>query len=380
MNTLNNSINGKPLVVLEGQSNQVVDGAAQVILVNCRGMVVQNVVDIGLNKPIQLYGVTDSVITKCESHISLVNSDNNLLVDNEFSKTGGTWQSAAVLLSNSHSNTVMQNVVVGVNSCGIIVTGSNYNKIEKNSIKSTSISKLDNCAGMTLGGYKNYVYENDIVCEEFGLNLSGEHNVFFKNNVSHGKCSVYLSNALYNDVLGNNLSGASESAVCLVSSDFNNFVWNNFIDNSKVYEIHETYWMTFTNFSYYAEYNKWDNGKEGNYWSDYTGQDTNGYGIGKTVYMVYENFTDNYPLTGLYDISKIQIALEPEVGSSIELPQLPITTSTPTATGTSEGNNSKAFPTTAVIVAVISVAVIVAAVVSVVFLKRAKNEDRTKIV
>jgi nitrous oxidase accessory protein NosD len=68
--------------------------------------------------------------------------------------------------------------------------------------------------------------------------------------------------------------------------------------------------LTFTNFTYYAEYNKWDNGKEGNYWSNYQGQDINGNGIGKTSYRVYDNFTDYYPLMQPYDVSKIQVTFE----------------------------------------------------------------------
>jgi len=283
-------------------------------------------------------------------------------------------------LSSSNNNMVTQNSIVGLDSCGIIVGTvvfgnvigtSAYNRIEKNTISSSS-SGLDNCAGIALSGYKNYVYENEITSEEFGLKLGGEYNVFFKNNVFQGKYSIFMDYALYNDILGNNLSGASDSAVCLSSSDFNNIVWNNFKDTTKVIEIHETYQMTFTNSSYYAEYNKWDNGKEGNYWSDYNGQDTNGNGIGKTPYMVYENFTDNYPLTQPYDISKIQFTFEKWDDSSIDLqvhidPQL----------HADEVNVSKDFLIIA-IVAVISGTII--AVVCVVFLRRFKNGSKTKAV
>ena len=42
--------------------------------------------------------------------------------------------------------------------------------------------------------------------------------------------------------------------------------------------------------------NAWDNGSQGNYWSNYTGTDNNGDGIGDTPYLVYENNQDNYPL------------------------------------------------------------------------------------
>jgi hypothetical protein len=316
-----NTINGKPLVFLYGQSNQVIDDAGQVTLVNCTDMVIQNIDVSGLNKAIMFSGVNNSLVTHCKGPISIANSHNNILIDNEFSKEGGTWQSAAVTITNSHNNTVTQNSIVGINCCGLIIGGS-YNWIEKNNILSSSNSGLDNCAGITLGGSRNYVYENDITAEEFGLKLSGEYNDFFQNNINleQGRIGIYLTGALFNHVLGNDIQGTSEYAVSLVSSDSNDFVWNNFKDSTKVNEAHETYAMTFTNFSYYSEYNKWDNGKEGNYWSDYTGQDNNGDGIGETPYSVYENFTDNYPLTQPCDISKIQVSLEKWQGT-IENPQ-----------------------------------------------------------
>ncbi|MFA5365962.1 MAG: NosD domain-containing protein [Candidatus Bathyarchaeia archaeon] len=40
----------------------------------------------------------------------------------------------------------------------------------------------------------------------------------------------------------------------------------------------------------------WDESSEGNYWSDYTGLDENGDGIGDTPYTINDNNRDNYPL------------------------------------------------------------------------------------
>lgn len=358
-----NTINEKPLVVLEGQSNQVIDGAGQVILVNCTDMMIQNVDVSGLNKPIQFVGVNHSLVTNCKGPITIGNSHNNTLIDNEFSKEGGTWQSAAVTISNSYNNTVTQNSIIGINCCGLIIDGS-CNWIEKNNILSSSNSGFDNCAGITLGGSKNYVYENDITAEEIGLKLSGEYNAFFQNNIhlQQGRISIYLTDALYNHVLANNIQGTSEYTVCLVSSDSNNFVWNNFKNNTKVNEIHETYGMTFTNFSYYSAYNKWDNSEEGNYWSDYTGSDTNGDGIGETPYHVYGNFTDNYPLTIPCDTSKVQIDF-------IKWnPQTPINTPSPTETQqititpTENNNSSETFPVVPAVVATCTLIILGSAV------------------
>jgi hypothetical protein len=82
-----NTINGKPLVVLEGQSNQIIDGANQVVLINCKNMIIQNIVDVGLRQSIILFGTTDTKITNCTTrNVLLTDSPSNTLIGNELSE------------------------------------------------------------------------------------------------------------------------------------------------------------------------------------------------------------------------------------------------------------------------------------------------------
>ena len=45
--------------------------------------------------------------------------------------------------------------------------------------------------------------------------------------------------------------------------------------------------------------NFWDNGCEGNFWSNYNGTDLNRDGIGDTPYIIEANNTDRYPLMSI---------------------------------------------------------------------------------
>ena len=74
---------------------------------------------------------------------------------------------------------------------------------------------------------------------------------------------------------------------------YNNTLYhNNFINNTQ--QVFRDYPVYGTNF--------FDNGKEGNYWSDYAGNDTNGDGIGDWPYIIDATRRDNHPLMVPFDI------------------------------------------------------------------------------
>ena len=57
--------------------------------------------------------------------------------------------------------------------------------------------------------------------------------------------------------------------------------------------------------------NYWDNGQQGNFWSDYNGIDNNNDGIGDTPYIIDENNSDNFPLMMPYVTSPSEPELFP---------------------------------------------------------------------
>ncbi len=72
----------------------------------------------------------------------------------------------------------------------------------------------------------------------------------------------------------------------LFSSSYNTIYHNNFNNTQQVERIDLP--------------NIWDDGSEGNYWSDYNGTDTDLDGIGNIAYHIDENNIDRYPLAGMY--------------------------------------------------------------------------------
>ncbi|NIO37261.1 hypothetical protein GTO27_06095 [Candidatus Bathyarchaeota archaeon] len=150
------------------------------------------------------------------------------------------------LLSNSHYNNISRNSITNnIEGYGIGLTSSDYNCISKNFI-------VNNGAGILLGGIimgsSNYntVFENTISeSSEFGIEVGG-----------HSKDNIFHHNTLVNN-----------NQQVIVALDYTNF---------------------------------WDNGVEGNYWSNYTGSDSNHDGLGDSWHNITQNNVDHYPLIGLF--------------------------------------------------------------------------------
>ena len=314
-NFYGNTINGKPIVYIEHQANQIIDGAGQVFLSDCQNMTVRNV-ETGLNlrMTIGLFRTHNTTVAKCKGNFMLRDSHSNTLVDNQLKDSGSsaTYGSSAVVLLGSHNNTLADNLVVAKDSIGISLAGSSYNKLYGNNISSTGQAgiSIESTSDYQSAPEFNYVYDNLISHAENGLSLrtGARHNFVYRNTFADCQNAIYLFSGYENTLLGNNISCSTQYAVYFYISDNNNFFHNNFWNNSKpAYENHETRYWPGANETYYSENNTWDNGKEGNYWDDYTGVDANGDGIGETPYNVFEGFYDHYPLTAPFATDTVTV-------------------------------------------------------------------------
>ena len=108
-----------------------------------------------------------------------------------------------------------------------------------------------------------------------------------QNNIAKNIHGIYLCNSSENTFSSNNLSRNAANGIYIYYSENNCFFHNNFIDNTKPVSTVGTL------------SNRWSNGIEGNYWSNYEGTDSNSDGITETPYVIDENNQDKYPLVNI---------------------------------------------------------------------------------
>jgi parallel beta-helix repeat protein len=222
------------------------------------------------------------------------------------------------LLMRGENHVVSGNNITG-NSCGISV-GSSNSVISGNNITGNyefGITVSD--SNVTISG--NNITGNGVNIDEAseirgGLKLSGDglfyvHGNNITDNQKSGimfasKCNnsiVYQNNIMRNNIGVELLNLALGESL---SVGLNNTVYrNNLIDNSQQVVINKKWaYDRDNNLPFHGNGTSvvfWDNGMEGNYWSDYQTRhpyavEVGTSGIGDTPYVIDENNIDNHPL------------------------------------------------------------------------------------
>jgi len=253
-------------------------------------------------------------------------SDNNIRGNRIAGYEAGIHETGIYVEYFSSNNTISRNEITSINWFGILVSSSsNGNSIIGNNVTSntygiwiggssnSSISENRVSAGLTgialLSCSNGSVNGNSLSNMELGilLEFSSYDNVVWRNNVTATTgWGIYLNSDAGNNTVRENYVAANAIGIGLSSSSGNSVYHNNFVGNTQQVES-----INATNF--------WDNGypSGGNYWSTYAGGDLfNGAfqnvigsdGIGDTSYIIDANYTDHYPLVGMFysfDVSSV---------------------------------------------------------------------------
>lgn len=294
-------------------ANLTISGGGGISVTGNRIEIIGNVIRIGISVTGNTTQITDNIIS---SGIYSIGDCTRI--------TGNTVQSMDL---NGSNQTITQNTITGTATFLISCVGSN-NNIALNNVTGTG-------GGVYIKGSHNLIQENVVTTEslEGGLKVEGDRNTIANNSpisfVSVGGTSnivfgntipgnlavvgnnnIFFLNYLQGLVLGNRVQDASN----------NTFYHNNFdfVENEALPAGEKT----FTVWEGVKGDNFLDNGREGNFWSDYDGFDWTLDGIGDMPYVIDAKdpcnyhyiadfniadvvLMDHYPIMAPFDISNV---------------------------------------------------------------------------
>ncbi|UCC32916.1 MAG: right-handed parallel beta-helix repeat-containing protein, partial [Candidatus Bathyarchaeota archaeon] len=238
-----NVVNGKPLVYLEDVSDTVVGEAGEVILINCDGVRVENLTLTNSTVGIQL----------CWTH-------NTEIVGNNIANSDyGVYQYQSSNIS-IHKSNLTHNIF------GLYAISSSNTTLSSNRFADNRVDGI------------RFIRSS--------ANIIG-------NSLARNRCGIMLSGCDGNTILGNTIED-SFYGVWMAQSSGLTFYHNNFVNNTQPVYFSPTS----------PSVNPWDNGCEGNYWSDYEerypGATYDYYHIWDTPYVIDESNQDDYPMQNPY--------------------------------------------------------------------------------
>ncbi|WP_440955921.1 NosD domain-containing protein [Methanosarcina sp. Mfa9] len=295
-----NLLDGKPLYILSGVSDYVLDAGAgdcPVCLFNCQNVTVRDLMFRDSFFGVYIYGTEEAIIVNNTFYgiryggVYLENSWNSTVEGNEFS-----GNSYGLYLKASSGNTLTNNTLSANPGCGIFLSESRDNIVSSN-----------NASGSNYGIYASYSDDNRFVeniasYNARGLYLKGsKYNTLTKNTANSNRISGFDLTESRQNTLSRNTVLDNSRGITLrgsltdggLATDNNVLCYNTVSNNSIIgvslsgAENNTLYGNAFNNTKNVEEYgqNIW-NTTAGNYWSDYSGPDADGNGIGDTPYVI----------------------------------------------------------------------------------------------
>jgi parallel beta-helix repeat protein len=221
--------------------------------------------------------ITGNTITSGAEAVQLYASSNNTISSNSMSHNYyGVWAR-----SDSAENVISENNITGGNR-GIFLDASSNNTMSGNKLVITF-------EGMAVNNsLSNIIAGNSITQAYRGVFMDwfSRYNTITRNNIDNNTRGIQVQQSHSNTIVGNNITRNSEYGVILYVNTDSTFYHNNFLGNTHHVG------------SYLPSVHVWDDGVEGNYWSNYTSVDANHDGLGDSPHVLDANNTDYYPLMG----------------------------------------------------------------------------------
>jgi nitrous oxidase accessory protein NosD len=244
-------------VTIEG-SGYVLHGMNEgsIILQNRSGVALRNISVVDAPFGVNILGGRNNEITlsNCSAHLENT-SGNSIYLNKQIS----------LLFSNASKTIVFKNNITDSSTYGM-----KFQKFSK----------------------ENIIFKNNITDNRSGIEFHGEsnNNTVHENNIMHNSDGMIFYSSFNNSIYDNVIAFNSNSPIYFRGGSNNRFFRNDFVENNDPM------------ICWYSS-NVWDNGSEGNYWSDYNGTDIDSDGIGDSSYSILTlHFTgesydyDNYPL------------------------------------------------------------------------------------
>ncbi len=293
-----NLVDGKPIYYVKNAANQIYDGSTNAGTFYCISC--NNVTIRGLTLSKNFAGVylwktqnsrIENILASNNSNVGiwLSDSSNNTLNNNTASNN-----SFGVGMYSSSNNTLSNNTASN-NSYGIYLWDSSNNTLSNNTASNNYY-----------GIYMDYASNNNTLSNNnasnnsyYGIYLYGSSNTLIGNNAANNGNGIFLYSSSSNTLSGNNASNNRNVGIYLSYSS-NNAIYNNYFNNTiNAQDNGNNFWNITKTAGTNIIGSHWIGG---NFWSDYSGKDTDGDGLGDTLlpYNSSGNITnggDFLPLT-----------------------------------------------------------------------------------
>jgi nitrous oxidase accessory protein len=260
------------------------DGAASTVIIGKGGVASGQIPVINITAPnVKIDGFTIQSENYSKANLRAagisINADNAIITHNQIL---GTYY--GIFCSSQSGTMIAHNNITGAAKDGIRWTGGSKNTFLENNILNSGQS------GISIEGFSDVISKNNLISNGRAIGLAASYSLVFGNTIDDDVGTGLYIGGSYNTICANTISNNSYGVwftFFFANPQYNKLYLNNIVnsDFSNVY------------FADFTTPQTWDNQlMQGNYFSDYTGADSNNDGVGDTPYFINSLNNDTYPL------------------------------------------------------------------------------------